>query len=113
MSQGQKKRLRRMHAEDPCCRFCGVLTWVPEPGDNRAHMKPDRDTMATIEHLDTKYSPFRGTYNGRRALPRTTLACWRCNNRRNALEMKGRSIEELHERAQRHGRWTILSGEEV
>lgn len=87
-NQRQTRRLRRLYAEDPHCRFCGVLTWLPHsPGCDAEATRARRRTMATLEHLDSRWSGRRGSFANMN-VPRTTLACHGCNQARALEDMK-------------------------
>lgn len=87
-----RNRRRKLWEEYPYCRFCSVLTVLPE--DCPPGKAPPN--QATIEHLDSRYSPERGKMAGER----TTLACWKCNNTRNCHEQRRVPIEVRRERSQ-------------
>ena len=94
-----KRRRRKLWLQDPTCRFCGILTILPED------LPPNsvKNTKATIEHLDSRYNPMRGAYQGMsgKIAERCTLACWKCNNDRNKVEQEQVPIEELRKRSGR------------
>ncbi len=95
-----RRRLNRLWAEDPNCRFCHKPTLHPIFYTDREKRKLGiRDKLATIEHLDSKNNPLRGTYPTDE--PRTTLACWRCNNDRNRAEQESIPIE-IKQEASKH-----------
>ena len=54
------------------------------------------DNLATIEHLDDRFSDKRGTYVN---TPRTVLACSKCNRDRGRAEEEKQGVEELRQRA--------------
>lgn len=88
-----KRWQRRMLWEmNPHCRFCGVLTVLPE---QHPSSKPN-PVWATIEHLDSRLSPDRGKRPGEF---RHTLSCWRCNNQRNYQEHATTPRQTLWERS--------------
>ena len=87
-----RKRREKLWLEDPRCRFCGIYTLL-KSGEGIA--QPEKDRLATIEHLDSRYNSGRGTHNGER----TTLACWKCNNKRNQIEQELIPIDVKHERS--------------
>lgn len=61
--------------------------------------RPLPDNLATVDHLDDKFSPERGKHGGE---IRRVLACMRCNGLRGSMAQRSQPIEELRERAQRH-----------
>lgn len=88
-----KRRRLKLWIQDSRCRFCRVHTMLPE----HVHAGlASKEVMATIEHLDSRYNPLRGTYRNQE---RTTLACWKCNNDRNRKEQASVDIEVLHRRS--------------
>ena len=101
---GIRLRRRRLWERSPLCRRCGVETVLPdgilEERDGRKYLpKPIPRNLATIQHYDSRLSPLRGSFAGEE---RTTLWCWRCNNRDGAKEQAGLPLAELHERSGRH-----------
>lgn len=87
-----RKRREKLWLENPRCRFCGIHTLLKS---SEGVAQPEKDRLATIEHLDSRYKSDRGTHNGER----TTLACWRCNNDRNKVEQEAIPIEIRHEQS--------------
>lgn len=59
-----------------CQRFMRLMKWGREYG-------ACPHDLATIEHLDSRYSPERGQHAGEF---RKVLACWKCNNDKNREE---------------------------
>ena len=96
--QKKKEQLRRQkrglftRQEGKCfwCRVLMILSFEPQP-------KPDK-RLATIDHLDDRFSSERGWHSGE---CRRVLACWECNSKRGAESQAKQPIEELRARAQR------------
>ena len=99
------RRRKKLWLEDDRCRFCRKPTILAQFSTKEVVAR-NRDRLATIEHLDSRYNPNRGNRgkneNGENE-ERTTLACWRCNNDRNKVEQESIPREVLHERSS-HGR---------
>lgn len=55
--------------------------------------------LATIDHLDDRFSPERGRHAGEQ---RTVLACWKCNNDRSIKRHAEIPKEELRRRSGRY-----------
>lgn len=97
MSQTKHKkrgRIQRLWKSDRRCFWCKRPTVILPP-DGRRKVVPD--DMATIDHLNSKYSEHRGKTIG----PATVLSCYRCNFERGRKETLERPIEELRRRSQR------------
>lgn len=73
-----RRRLRKLHAANPRCRWCGDVTEII---DGFVRFQQDYPKRATIDHLDDRFSPLRGR-NCQPGMVRTVLACWECNQRR-------------------------------
>jgi hypothetical protein len=72
-----RRRLKKLFAEDPRCHWCGQKTiWAESIRKASGRMPPN---IATFEHLDSRFDPDRGTYEG---VERTVLACYKCNHDR-------------------------------
>lgn len=96
-----KRRRAKLHARDPQCHWCRTPTVLIE-----GHVRHKPANMATIDHLDDRFSPLRGTMGGQE---RTVLACDACNNRRGqerqravvdvqrAKSMLGRADKAMHQ----------------
>ena len=84
----KKRRKQRLHKDDPKCSYCNVETILGGSSKN--------PKQATIDHLDTRYSPYRGTFKGEE---RTVLCCRKCNHDRGAEEEKNVPIGILRERS--------------
>ncbi len=98
----QKLRIR-LWKEDPHCRFCKVLTILPEslPAEiknGRRNIKSVPDNMATIDHLESRLNPVRRKLRGMLSV---TLSCNKCNFERNREEELSLPLEELHRRSKR------------
>jgi hypothetical protein len=76
----QRKRRDRLFAEDPKCRFCGIL--MVHPSTVRVGSPPKN--MLTLEHLNTRNSPEREVFTGQ---PTTTICCFRCNQKRSVQSL--------------------------
>lgn len=77
----------RLHAANPCCCYCGILTVNRERrGRNR-----QRPTDATIEHL---HSRLTGPLQGRNKVCNLAIACYKCNNERAQREERALSKEQ-------------------
>ena len=92
------RRRLKLWLEDDRCRFCRKPTLLPQFCTKEVIAR-NRDRMATIEHLDSRYNPNRGKSDNEE---RTTLACWRCNNDRNKIEQESIPKKILQERSS-HG----------
>jgi hypothetical protein len=62
------------------------------------HVRHPPKNLATIEHLDDRYSPARGTFQNVR---RKVLACLECNHKRGEERTKAMPIYELRVRSGR------------
>lgn len=88
-----RRRKIRLFEEDPHCHFCGCEVWLPPPNQTWHDFITaglNLDAMATIEHLDPRFSDRRGKTRG----PRTVLCCKKCNCDRNVEFMNSFSKEE-------------------
>lgn len=84
MSRGGMDGVRRrnLHAADPRCWYCGVVTW--EPGMGLGSEEADPWTRSTLEHCFARARRARYlTGRGRPVPGATVLACWSCNDNRN------------------------------
>ncbi len=77
----QIKRRDRLFAEDPHCRFCGVLMIHPKECSS-----PFPKNMLTLEHLISRNNPLRG--KGKPMQPSTTICCHDCNDKRNKKDLQ-------------------------
>lgn len=78
------------------CFWCGASMTLPAYPPLR-HRRPPANE-ATIDHLDSRWSPERGRHNGE---SRHVLACWDCNGRRNTAEQASIPRAELWRRSGR------------
>lgn len=62
------------------------------------HPKPKPKNLATIDHLEDRFSPFRGAFQGE---CRHVLACDECNNKRGAASQEAAGKEMLTVMAKR------------
>jgi hypothetical protein len=76
MHRGARQR-RRLHAEDPRCFYCGVITAL-DPPSGWPRRKPFLQ-LATIEHLRPRTHPSRLEPARSPNERRHVLACWQCN----------------------------------
>lgn len=60
------------------------------------HIKNPPMNLATIEHVDDRFSSERGQHDGEL---RRKLACWKCNYDRGLASQQSQPIEELQRRA--------------
>lgn len=93
-----KKRYRRKLFE----KQDGLCWWCKEPMQLIENMRGGRHPprMATLEHLDDRFSPNRGRFPaGER---RIVLACAKCNWEKGVESQAAQPIEELHRRASLH-----------
>ena len=78
-NSGRMRRQReRFWNDNPHCRQCGALTWLPESGLAMKANDRERDVnvMATIEHTISRWDPRRGREPGKHL-----LLCHRCNQK--------------------------------
>lgn len=87
-------RLRaRLHAQDPHCYYCGIVT------DNSPRLgcgyraKPND---ATIEHL---FSRLTGPLKGRNQVKNLVIACYECNHTRAQREDNAQTMAQKRERS--------------
>lgn len=106
MSRKLSKRRRKLWEEDPHCRRCGILTILPEvfateEDGEIIYPKKFPENVATIQHLDSRLSEERGTFDSER----TTLFCWRCNNDDNK-EVQERTPKSILRKRSNNGHCT-------
>lgn len=93
----QKRRKRRLfYEQDKKCYYCDreMVYYKPKP-----QMKqPPPDNFATLEHLDDRYSPLRGIFR-EMGVPRTVVACYRCNFERGKERTRQMTKQELRKRS--------------
>ncbi len=105
----KRQREKLFHAQGRRCYYCHVemrndwdtFTYIAQNGQRK--VDPNKqlpENMATLEHLDSRLSPLRGTFPPN--VRRHVVACRMCNNRRGIQEQAQLSMEDLHERSQRH-----------
>lgn len=85
----KRQKLRLFARQQGKCHYCKqpmLLSFAPP-----THKSTPRN-LATLEHLDHKFSPDRGKHSGEH---RRVLACWGCNND------KGREALRTHVAEQR------------
>lgn len=86
--QMRKQRAMLFFLQDGKCHWCKcdmILTFAAQPDKQPGN-------LATIDHLDSKWSKDRGKHAGEY---RRVLACWHCNQERNDVEMAMQSDEVL------------------
>lgn len=96
MSDSRKRRskkLRLFAEQQGRCHYCMVgmeLTFH--------EVKHPWNTLATLEHLDDRFSEERGQHGGER---RVVLACMQCNHQRGTASQQQQTKEELWRRSGR------------
>lgn len=79
-------RTKRYNEQKGKCYYCKEPMRLRRKGDDSKLRQGD----CTLEHLDDRYSPYRGMLSG---LKRTVAACYKCNNQkaqeRNAEALAG------------------------
>lgn len=76
-----RKRLRLYEFQGGKCFWCnGEMILV------KGHIEPQPANLATLEHLDDRLDPARGSFVGER---RVVLACYRCNQKRRRYGLAG------------------------
>ena len=101
ISSAERKRrqvARLFREQKGLCFWCKKLMILFDKAKIRRHRSLPQN-LATIDHLDDRYSPNRGKFAGQR---RRVLACKHCNELRGLMAQKSQPLEVLHERAQRH-----------
>jgi len=96
---GERRRRKRAHLhrrQGGRCYWCGCLTILIE--NNDPGNQPD--DLATLDHLDDRFSPERGKRSGEW---RIVMACRLCNNERGIIREAMQPVEELRRRSTRHG----------
>lgn len=78
---------------------------IYDPNKVRRH-RPLPRNLATIDHLDDRFNPNRGTYVNEL---RRVLACNRCNRLRGFLSQAAQPIEVLRERSNRHKKVHVIT----
>src|SRR5882757_9421759 len=93
---GRNSHLLRLYKmQDRLCHWCKCQMSLAVP---KLHESPRKD-LATIDHLDSRYNPLRGSFKGQL---RHVAACWECNQKRCDEETKALPIQELRRRAGRN-----------
>ena len=95
MNGGQRAKRRRELAcreQNWLCYYCGLKMTKPRQRQHKGCSH--RDDEATLEHLDDRFDPARGT---RRGEIRRVAACRKCNQDR----AKARLIENAKEQRKR------------
>lgn len=77
------------------CFYCNCPMWLAPAHE---HTKRQPPNMATLEHLDSRFSAERGTHEGQ---IRRVLACLACNNARADAEQAAQPRELLRALASR------------
>lgn len=72
--QLREQRTKLYRKQRGKCHYCEVACVLISPAPD-----PPPLNLATLEHLDSRYSPFRGLYSGQK---RRVMACWKCNQER-------------------------------
>lgn len=88
----QSQRDRLLLKQKGRCYYCKqpmLRRW-----EHRNHV-PVPDNLATLEHLDSRWSPERGVHPFKK---RHVAACRKCNNDRAIEEGKNAGLEELRRR---------------
>lgn len=90
------RQKRRLYMEQKglchyCRKFMRIMKWLTDYGHQP-------DDLATIEHLDDRFSPDRGKRAGER---RHVLACRKCNWEKARESVASQPIEELRRRSRR------------
>jgi hypothetical protein len=84
----RREQLERLFAEQHGrCHWCNAVMVLLPKGYNQ---KENPRNRATVDHLDDRWSPRRGTFNERRHV----AACWQCNNKRGAESLRQQMIAD-------------------
>lgn len=82
MSKSNVRQRHRLYVvQEGKCYWCGIVMVLLDPPRHQRYPA----NLATLDHLDSRWSPLRGKFPGQ---PRRVLACLSCNNRRAAEEEK-------------------------
>lgn len=79
-----RRKLKLFREQNGCCMYCKVpmlLRFKAFPDGT-----PSPEYLATLEHLDHRLSGNRGVGGG--TIPRTGLACYKCNTEKGAADLK-------------------------
>lgn len=87
-SRNNRQRKNRLFYTHPYCYWCNIKLVHPKDCDD----KNQPANMATLDHLDDRYSEQRGTQPGQ---VRTVLACNKCNCIRSVVSTRRQSIKKL------------------
>ena len=91
----KRRQLARLFKiQNGLCFWCRKPMTLERP---QRHQKPN-PRMATIEHLDDRFAPWRGKFSGEL---RRVVACYECNNHRGSAIQAGVPVEVLRQRAGR------------
>jgi hypothetical protein len=84
----------------------GLCYWCTQPMtlDRPKRHKKSPDNMATIEHLEDKWDPLRGTFNDGKSF-RRVAACHKCNNGRSNARQADSNVVSKEELWRRSGRY--------
>lgn len=98
-----KERRDKLFKKHPYCHWCSRplvdprnYQWKTPSGHNRLIKNPP-DNLATLDHLDSRFSQERGKHPGK---VRTVLACQKCNLQRAADEARRLGAEALRRRTE-------------
>jgi hypothetical protein len=97
-----RKQKKKFYSEDPHCRKCGVLTWMPPEGFSfkKGELSKEQiDTMATIGHKYGRFDDRRYSESSENKPHR--LLCHKCNQEEQLEESSKIPIEELRRRSAR------------
>lgn len=99
-SQDDKRRQVALlfRRQNGLCHWCKRLMVIFDKALHGIRHTPLPDDLATIDHLDDRFSPERGKRPGEY---RRVLACNACNRKRGQESQAARPIEELRARAAR------------
>src|SRR6185503_18043250 len=78
------RRKQRLYNQYPFCHWCGIALVLVVSDNGRLP-----DNAATIDHLRSRFDLTRQEPKINAYEERTVLACYGCNQRRSAEEMKG------------------------
>lgn len=94
-AQRRRRKLRLFAEQKGRCFYCDCLM-VIHTDEVLPHMTM-RKNIATIEHLDDRWSDSRGRHP--LGVERTVLACWQCNNEKGKVSQAEQPIELLRQKA--------------
>lgn len=93
---GTRKRREKLHAKNPHCHWCNVLTVLQPPGVVITRQPPN---LATVDHLYSRFSGLK-TGDGNKQVV-TVLACYKCNQQRSEEEQARLGPEFCREHSDR------------